>query len=184
VLFRSTNSGISITVGKQKHTYEVYGGNGQPDVRFLSSNAGRKFVVEYDPHDMETVRLNIEDKKYGLQFITEAKPYWCNHRAIFDQEEGEREKILAIHKDNQKERVRRDLANRALELEFGVAPEQHGLVSPRLKGMSEKEYEKWADEIRAEQEPVKMPGDELPDSVGQLEKEQSNFDALEIYNRM
>jgi len=176
-----TSSGISITVGGQRFTYEVMNGD-LPDVKFLTNNAGRKFVVEYDPHNLETVRLNIEDKNYGLQFVTEAHPYISIHRAIQDQTEGERSLISRIDSANKRERVRRDITNHQLELEHGVAPEQHGLVSPRLKGISDREYERFADQIRAEEQREILTV--LPASIGQIQKEESNFDALEILNRI
>ena len=79
--------------------------------------------------------------------------------------------------------MRRDLQNHALELEFGVAPEQHGLQTPRLKGISNLEYERFADEIRAE-EAAATAVPVLPESIGKLEKEVSNFDPLAAYDRM
>ena len=177
-----TNSGITVTINKQKYTFEVLTADGLPDVQFLSGNAGRKFIIQYDPHDLSVVRLCTRDQ-YGDKFITEARPYIRNHRAMMDQEEGERSIIIAIDNLNKKERVRRQMNNMALEHEFGVAPEQHGLETPRLKGISSKEYEKFAEEIRTEQQ-AKVPGEVLPASIGQLEKEQSNFDILSIYDRM
>lgn len=179
-----TASGITITINKQQYKYEVIGADGMPDVRFLSSNAGRKFVVEYDPHNMETVRLNLLDKNYGLQYVCDAKPYIRNHRAIQDQKEGERSFIALQDMANKKERVRRDLQNHALEMEFGVAPEQHGLQTPRLKGITDKEYERFADEIMAETAEVATVPDELPTSIGRIEKEQSNMDIISILDRM
>lgn len=178
-----TAAGITITINRQRFTYEVLDKDGMPDVRFLSGNAGRKFVVQYDPHDMERVRLCLEDKNYGLQFVTEARPYIKNHRAMMDQKEGERSFIARQDAANKKERVRRDLQNHALELEFGVAPEQHGLQTPRLKGISNLEYERFADEIRAE-EAAAAAVPVLPESIGKLEKEVSNFDPLAAYDRM
>lgn len=178
-----TTSGITITVNKVAYQYEVMNAEGMPDVRFLSNNAGRKFVVEYDPHNMEKVRLCTEDS-YGLQFVTEARPYIRNHRAMQDQEDGERSFIVRQDYANKKERVRRDLENHALELEFGVAPEQHGLRTPRLKGISNKEYERLADEIMSESQAAAAIPDELPRTIGQVEKQESNFDTISILDRM
>ena len=177
-----TNSGITITINRQKYTYEVQTAEGYPDVEFLSNNVRRKFVIQYDPHDLSVVRLCTKDQ-YGLKFVAEAKPYIRNHRAMQDQTEGERSLIITLNNMNKKERVRRQLDNMALEHEFGVAPEQHGLETPRLKGISSKEYERFADEIMAERAAA-VPGDVLPATIGQLEKEQSNFDILSALDRM
>lgn len=177
-----TTAGISITIDRQKYTYEVLDAEGMPDVRFLSNNSGRKFIVQYDPHDMSKVRLCNEDKNYGLQYVCDAYPYIQNHRAMMDQQEGERSFIARQDAANKKERVRRDIMNHALEYEFGVAPEQHGLQTPRLKGISNSEYERFADEIRAEEQTAALGL--LPKSMGQLEKEISNFDPLSAYDKM
>lgn len=177
-----TNSGITITINKQKYTFEVLTADGLPDVQFMSNNVRRKFVIQYDPHDLSTVRLCTKDQ-YGLKFITEAKPYLRNHRAMQDQTEGERSFVIKMNNQNKKERVRRQMNNMALEYEFGVAPEQHGLTTPRLRGISSAEYERFADEINAERA-ASVPGDVLPATIGQLEKEQSNFDVLSALDRM
>ena len=69
-------------------------------------------------------------------------------------------------------------------MEFGVAPEQHGLQTPRLKGITDKEYERFADEIMAEMHDATNKSDELPTSIGLVEKEQSNMDIISILDRM
>ena len=81
---------------------------------------------------------------------------------------------------NKRERVRRQIEAHALELEHGVAPEQHGLRTPALKGISEKEYERLADAVMV------VPAEPEPVSVGEYTKAVSNmdFDPTAIFNRM
>lgn len=181
-------SGIEVTLKGEKRVYEVFSAPNTPDLEWRRKNTGREFVVEYDPHDLSRVRLCIDDPKYGLQFNTWAEPYMMIHRAMQDQVEGERSSIISVLNANKKEIVRRDLQTRALQMKYGVGYESAGYNAPLPQGVSRTEYLRFAEEIRAEEqsgerkeEPVREP---LPDSVGQVQKAQSNFDIIEALNRL
>lgn len=181
-------SGIEVTLNGEKRVYEVFSAPNTPDLEWRRKNTGREFVVEYDPHDLSKVRLCIDDPKYGLQFNTWAEPYMMIHRAMQDQVEGERSSIISALNANKKEIVRRDLQTRALQMKYGVGYESAGYNAPHPQGVSRTEYLRFAEEIRAEEqggerrkEPVREP---LPDSVGQVQKAQSNFDIIEALNRL
>lgn len=181
-------SGIEVTLNGEKMVYEVFSAPNTPDLEWRRKNTGREFVVEYDPHDLSKVRLCIDDPNYGLQFNTWAEPYMMIHRAMQDQVEGERSSIISALNANKKEIVRRDLQTRALQMKYGVGYESVGYNAPLPQGVSRKEYLRFAEEIRAEEqagegkeEPVREP---LPDSVGQVQKAQSNFDIIEALNRL
>lgn len=80
------------------------------------------------------------------------------------------------------QRVCRQIENHALELEHGVAPEQHGLRTPAIKGISEREFERLADAVMAvPAEPVSEPI-----AVGEYTKAVSNkdYDPASIFSRM
>lgn len=181
-------SGIEVTLKGEKRVYEVFSAPNTPDLEWRRKNTGREFVVEYDPHDLSRVRLCIDDPNYGLQFNTWAEPYMMIHRAMQDQVEGERSSIISALNANKKEIVRRDLQTRALQMKYGVGYESAGYNAPRPQGVSRTEYLRFAEEIRAEEqaearreEPVR---ESLPDSVGQVQKAQSNFDIIEALNRL
>lgn len=181
-------SGIEVTLNGEKRVYEVFSAPNTPDLKWRRKNTGREFVVEYDPHDLSKVRLCIDDPNYGLQFNTWAEPYMMIHRAMQDQVEGERSSIISALNANKKEIVRRDLQTRALQMKYGVGYESAGYNAPHPQGVSRTEYLRFAEEIRAEEqggerrkEPVREP---LPDSVGQVQKAQSNFDIIEALNRL
>ena len=185
--------GIKFTLRGQEYHYDVYDENGLPDMAFREKHIGREFRIQYDPHDMSVVRLCTYDKKTGYQFISEATPKITVHRAISEHEEGEMQFIQDVAYINKKARVRRHLEGAAIDAEFGLAPEQHGYVSPRPAGITKEEYESLCDEIYAEGLPVELPEVEdvnpftiLPDSLGQIEKEMSNmtFDQAAAYDRM
>lgn len=134
---------------------------------------------------MSVVRLCTKDK-YGLQFVTEAMPYAKIHRAIQDQQEGEAAFIRAMERQNKKERVRRQLESHALMYEHGVAPEQHGYRMPKLKGISDAEFEMFADEIRRENaaESVAEATTVEPVTIGESQKQISYLDEADIWDRM
>ena len=187
-----TARGLQITINKKQYIYDVYGEDGYPDMKFRRDHTGRSFYVQYDPEDMDTVRLCTLDEKYGYQFVAEARPYIAIHRAMQDQKEGERSLIFKLIDQAKLERVRRHIDNQELRMKHGVAPEQHGFTAPKLLGMKEAEYEYYADIVmkekaaeRQKQEPV--PTETVPVSLGQQEKDISNmtFDReYDFANRM
>lgn len=181
-------SGIEITVAGKKHVYEVFKGKNQPDYEWRRKNTGREFVVEYDPHDMSRVRLCVDDPNYGLQFNTWAEPYMTIHRAMQDQEEGERSDIIAALNANKKEIVRRDIETRALQQKYGVGYESAGYNAPLPQGVSRAEYLRFAEEIHQE-ESMKESGapqvsGTLPETPAQIQKAQSNFDIVTALDRL
>lgn len=185
--------GIKFTIKGKEYHYDVYDENGLPDMAFREKHIGREFRIQYDPHDMTVVRLCTYDDKYGYQFVSEATPKITVHRAISEHEEGEMQFIQDVAYINKKARVRRHLEGAAIDSEFGLAPEQHGFVSPRPAGISKEEYERLCEEIYAEGLTVELPEQEevrplavLPETIGQIEKEMSNmtFDQAAAYDRM
>lgn len=136
-----TPNGISITVDKQKYTYEVFDSEGLPDLAFRRTNTYRKFVVMYDPLDLTHVRLFSQDKS-GLRYVVDAYPYACFARNIQEQKPGDMEFIRTMDRLGKDERIRRQMEAAELELEHGVAPEQHGLNRPKIQGIKAKTVEK------------------------------------------
>lgn len=131
-----TSGGIEITVKGRSYTYEVYSSPGTPDHEWRRRNTYREFYVQYDPYDMSSVRLLYKDKGGALRFERVAEPYMVIHRAIQDQTEGEAAFIRQEQDANIQDRIDRQVAAKAIEYEHGVAPEQHGLITPKLKGVT------------------------------------------------
>lgn len=162
-----TTSGITITVDKKEYTYDVYGANGMPDLHFRDKNTYRTFTVKYDPLDMTRVRLYTKDSKGSTKFVAEAAPYVVVHRAIQCQKEGEMEFIRQMD-DAQKEHMAQHyVAMAALEMEHGVAPEQHGLNRPKISGIPQKSLERYMDRAMVQ-------GTEQPVGAGPVGKAISN----------
>lgn len=168
---RFTADGITIQHNKRKYTYEVLTGDGMPDYEWRKRNTGKEFIVKFDPMKMDAALL-FEQTPTGLRYAATAYPYLTIHRNIQEQREGEMAFIRHNDTENKRMRVLRRIENHALELEHGVAPEQHGLSTPALKGISESEFEALADAI------VITSQAEAPDTVdiGPFDKAVSNMD--------
>ncbi|MBR1467494.1 MAG: kinase [Bacteroidaceae bacterium] len=131
-----TSSGIEITVKGQKRVYEVMSSPGVPDIEWRRKHTYQKFVVKYDPYDFRSIRLYWKDKAGELRFERVAEPYMVIHRAIQEQTEGEAAFIRQQQKAAEESRIERQVAAKAIEYGEGVAPEQHGLNTPALKGVT------------------------------------------------
>ena len=178
---RFTADGITIQYRKRKYTYEVLTEDGKPDYAWRKVNTGKEFIVKFDPMKMDTALL-FEQTASGLRYAATAYPYLAFHRNIQEQQEGDMALIRHNDSENKRMRVLRRIENHALELEHGVAPEQHGLKTPVLKGISESEFEAFADTI------VIATQTEAPDTVdvGPFTKEVSNMDynPIDAYSRL
>ena len=162
-------NGITVTYRKEKRSYEVLTEDGHPDMEWRSRNTGREFLVRLDPLDPSAVML-YEQTPLGPKYSATARPYIKVHRNIQEQGEGEATFIRWNDAVNKRERVRRAIAAKELETEQGTAPEQHGLVTPALRGISEGEFERLAEGC-----PVVIPAPE-PDTIGGYTKALSNTD--------
>lgn len=176
---RFTADGITVTYRKEKRSYEVLTADGRPDMEWRSRNTGREFLVRLDPLDTSLVML-YEQTPLGPKYSATARPYIRVHRNIQEQGEGEAAFIRWSDTQNKRERVRRAIAAKELETEHGTAPEQHGLVTPALRGISESEFERLAEGC-----PVVIPTPE-PDTIGGFTKAVSNadYDPLAALNRI
>ena len=140
-----TSSGITIQVDKQRYTYEVFGEDGLPDMSFRSENTGRQFFVQYDPDDMTKVWL-CTHTAVGTRKVRMAEPYAVVHRAIQEQSAEEMAFIREMTEQGKRARVARQMEGYQFDLEQGIAPEQHGLRSSRIRGLSRRDQERIADE--------------------------------------
>ena len=176
-----TAGGIKIQYQKKEYTFEVLAEDGMPDMEWRSRNTGRQFVVRFDPLNLDRALLYTETPM-GLRYETVAYPYITIHRAIQEQAEGEMDFIRWNDEANKRERIRRQLEVHALDMEHGVAPEQHNLRTPAAKGISEREYERLADSL------VVVPAEQNiePLTLGEYTKAVSNmdYDQVAALNRL
>lgn len=131
-----TDQGIVVTIKGQKRQYEVMGALGVPDHEWRRRHTYERFVVKYDPYDFGSIRLYKKEADGSLRFERVAEPYLVVHRAIQEQTEGEATFIRQEQAANTADRIERTVAGLEIEKEHGVLPEQHGLRSPKPKGMT------------------------------------------------
>lgn len=163
-------SGIEIEVKGKTYAYEVLDKTGMPDMAFNCKNINRKFFVKYSPDDMSIVSL-YEDDASGVRFVTMAESYRTVHRATQDQVEGDRSFIAKMDLINKQERIRRQVETSANLEKHNVHPNQHGLVTPNLKGVSGKNRKvKDVGEIMKEVSNMDEVVPTVPRGIGEDEK--------------
>lgn len=172
---RFTPQGIAIRVNGEEYRYDVYSAPDVPDLDWRDRNIGREFYVQFDPEDMEHVRLLTQDS-YGFRFEADAAPYRVIPRALQDQTAEDRRFIRLQDERNKVHRIRREKENYTLLVEHGMAPEQHGLASTGLTGFNENRSTYQRLEERAESElrsREPAPAQVYPESEGRFTKEES-----------
>ena len=169
-----TSSGIEITVKGRKYAYEVMSEPGKPDIEWRRKHTYQRFVVKYDPYDFSSIRLYWKDKAGELRFERVAEPYLVVHRAMQEQTPEEHAFIREQQEAAAQSRIERQAAAREIEYAEGVAPEQHGLETPDLKGVS-KEVQRQIDRRlkKYSREPEEL-------SIGKATKRNSSIDWSEL----
>ena len=165
-----TSSGIEVTIRGKKRKYEVMAAPGVPDVEWRQKHTYQRFVVKYDPYDFTSIRLYWKDKAGELRFERVAEPYILIHRALQEQAAGEASFIRQQQRLAEEQRVLRQVTAKNIEYAEGVAPEQHGLVSPGMKGVKsdiERQVERRRKKYAREPEEL---------SIGKVQKKVSNID--------
>lgn len=181
-----TASGIEIQVDGRSYAYEVFDAHGGIDYDFRKENTGRKFFVKYDPYDMTRVWLCVKTS-IGTRRVCEAYPYAMIHRAMQEQTPEEQLFIRDTVDANKRMRMERRAQGYDVEQKHGVAPEQLGLRTSKLRGLSHRDEERIADEYLPSLTQT-LEDDDMrcePVSVGEAEKMLSNltFDKVQLYNR-
>ena len=103
------------------------GASGTPTGRF-TSNTTRTTCAK--------IQLYWKDNAGELRKDRIAEPYMVIHRAIQEQAEGEAEFIRREQEANLRDRIDRQVLAKEIEYAYGVAPEQNGLNTPKLKGVT------------------------------------------------
>lgn len=131
-----TDQGIKIQIKGKTYQYEVFSAPGVPDHEWRRLHTLERFRVAYDPYDLTSIRLYSIDKDGALRFARVAEPYMVIHRAIQEQTEGEARLIRQEQAANMQDRIEYQVTAKAIEYAHGMAPEQNGLNTPKLKGVT------------------------------------------------
>ena len=181
-----TNAGFRFTVDGSTYIMEVQDSEGYADLEWLDAHNGEAFHYGYDPRDLSEIRLYTYNKTTGFRYVATAVPKPRIARDLWSQTERDTEYIREMERRVKEQRVRRDLRNKSLEIEQGVDPERHGLVSPTPTGISRGEYERIAARIPAVPvDPVPDvpdPEETYPTGIGQIQKRISGLDYEALMN--
>ena len=160
---KMTSYGLTIQEKKTDYTYMVHDDNGIPNMKWLTEHIDVDFVVKFDPDDMTTIML-FTDGPGGRKFEAIATTKIEIHRAVQDQQEGERSTYQVIEDAKTNERVRIDVTLENVLTPFGATIEQQGLKSPGLLGLKSR---------KKKAEKAQKSNDDL--SIGAVHKNISNM---------
>lgn len=130
-----TDQGIKVRINGRDLQYEVFSEPGVPDHEWRRRHTYEKFVVAYDPNDTSGIRLYTRMPDGSLRFERTAEPYIVIHRAKQEQTDADASFIRQEQEANVRDRVERAAEGYRIASAHGTAPEQHGLRTPRLKGL-------------------------------------------------
>lgn len=111
--------GITLEIGGERRIYAVYAQDGNPDHEFLIEHCLKKFIVKYDPEDLSSIHLFLEDIT-GLRWVAEAQIKERVMRAVADYRPGERARIqreLSV-KDKQVEKLKYIIDEASAEVNY------------------------------------------------------------------
>lgn len=130
-----TDQGIKIKINNNELQYEVFSSPGIPDHEWRRRHTYEKFVVAYDPNDTSSIRIYTRMPDGSLRFERTAEPYIVIHRAKQDQTAADEAFIRQEQEANVQDRVERAAEGYRMASKYGMAPEQKGLRTPKLKGL-------------------------------------------------
>ncbi len=129
--------GLTFKEKNNKYTYAKYDVNGLPDMQWHKKNIDKKFFIKFDPQDMSMIYI-YESDALGLRFVTELTTKTEVHRGKQEQESWESEHIAKVVNLNKESRVDSWESMQGIQEDNNALPEQHGLNSPRIAGVTSK----------------------------------------------
>jgi hypothetical protein len=126
--------GITFREKNIKYDYMVNGADNMPDLEWLQTNIDRKFVIKFDPANMDVIFL-YEKTPSGLRYNTVASTKVAIHRGKQEQEDFEAQYIKDIEIANKKARLNRYEKMSALQKEAGTSLDDYGFKTPALLGI-------------------------------------------------
>lgn len=119
------NDGLSITISGERHMFEVYDSEDKIDIEFRRLNIGKKFIVRYDPEELENYVQLIELTDEGDKvFVAHAQPKRKHQEIPVLMKEGDKEQWAEDFSVRDKELERDQAELEALRRRTGITPEQ------------------------------------------------------------
>lgn len=135
--------GISFKEKGVKFDYLVYK-DGMPDQLWLRKNIDKKFWIKFDPEDTSLIYLYEKDTT-GLRFATAAETKITVARGKQEQESFETSYITKVNNENKAIRSSRMNEMDSVLAQFNMRPEDYGLRTPGIKGVTKKNTRTKAD---------------------------------------
>ena len=107
-----TSSGITPTIRKEKHHFEVYDLDGNVDLDFRDKYIGAKFYYQYDPNQLDNyIRLHLKLPNGDTKYIADAQPIKKvkSLSATMDQHDQNRKHKMLNVRDEDLKRVEQKL---------------------------------------------------------------------------
>ncbi|BFO64088.1 hypothetical protein KCF3NO3_00710 [Chryseobacterium sp. KCF3-3] len=116
--------GISVEVAKKVYKFEVYDHEGNIDIEFRRLHVGSKFIVRYDPDQMDGFIQLLQTNQYGeTYFVAYAEPKRKIETVPKLMRPGEKEQWNKDHSIRDKEYERDKKEYEALCRRTGITPE-------------------------------------------------------------
>lgn len=119
------NDGLSIRISGERYMFEVYTSDDKIDLEFRRLNVGKKFIVRYDPEELDNYVQLIELTPEGEKvFVAHAQPKRKHQEIPVLMEEGDKELWAEDYSIRDKELERDQKELEALRQRTGITPEQ------------------------------------------------------------
>ncbi|MBN2668780.1 MAG: kinase [Bacteroidales bacterium] len=133
--------GLTFTHKGVKYTYDKKRADGMPDMDWHTKNIDKKFVIKFDPVDMDMIYIYTQDA-LGLRFETELTTKVEIHRGKQEQETGEMEYIQNVLQERKDKQVEVQDAAQEILHEHEATAEQQGYNTPKPLGATRKTKKK------------------------------------------
>jgi hypothetical protein len=176
---KATAYGITFTENKIKHTYMVNDADGYPDLEWLCNNIDKSFAIKFDPQDKSTIYL-YENTALGLRFCTEATTKVQVQRNKQEQQQDDTQFLAKLDAKIKDKRIAmQNLSNQILE-DHNLRAEQHGFVTPHIRGLQSSKKVKRKDNAR---EVVEVDYDKAISNADDYTENQSNSIFTQIFKK-
>lgn len=117
--------GLKVEILKEKHHFEVYNVNGDIDLRFRERYVGSKFIVKYDPDQLDNyVSLYKKLPNGDKQFIADAQPVRKQQQIPALMTDGGKAQFAKDYEVRKVEEAKAKQQIERVQRETGITPEK------------------------------------------------------------
>lgn len=117
--------GLRVQIANNKYHFEVYNVNGDIDIRFRERYVGSKFLVKYDPDQLDNyVSLYLKLPNGDKKFIADAQPVRKQQQIPVLMKEGDKSQALKDFQVRKTEEANALKHIKRIQQETGITPEK------------------------------------------------------------